>query len=366
AVINFYEKKYEHINQKEWESDDEDEVQRPKTKIEIRQERRKQKLLQRLHKHLNHRRSQYLGPIEEDSWWRLLLFQSFRSSREGKEHRQDELNLRAELVSLVVEQEEHDPRRAWLKLFTDLIFVAVVVKFGSVVSDNYMINTAHGDLNGIFSTLLENVVFFVPFFMLWLELNITLIRFGDIRGKMAGIIDDCLLFLFLFALTCSSTQIMPQEKLFTSRHSTNFVFTKITYLFFFELKKSYCKRRLWTYATAVAIFCFGIWFPLRAVTILSGSAVILYTSVVSFRIHPKAFDSDVSVAKTYQNPVIDFCTARFGIGIMIILGQSVIAIMIVVTEVHAKQYFTVFFGFAIVYILKLMYFDSDAKDEGHG
>ncbi len=79
--------------------------------------------MQKLQKQIDKYGGQYLGPLEEDHWWRLFFFQPYRPIPDKKD---EEQIARHKIVLAAVEAEEHQVQRTWLELFTDLIFVAVI------------------------------------------------------------------------------------------------------------------------------------------------------------------------------------------------------------------------------------------------
>ncbi len=75
----------------------------------------------------------------------------------------------------------------------------------------------------MWQTIFDSLVFFVPFFVLWLELNVTLIRFADVQGDFAGMVDDILLFVFLCGVIVLSVQIQVNEDLFDPSKNINII-----------------------------------------------------------------------------------------------------------------------------------------------
>ena len=95
------------------------------------------------------------------------------------------------------------------------------------------------------------------------------------------------------------------------------------------------------------------------------SLIVLYTTLVSFRVHPMAADPESKGAKYFQSPTSELFSERFGIWTMILTGESILAVMIQPDEISFAGYLTIFISFAMMYAIKLLYFESHAPEECH-
>ncbi|ETO30545.1 hypothetical protein RFI_06577 [Reticulomyxa filosa] len=185
------------------------------------------------------RENQYLGPIEEDWWWRLAARQPFRSEdKDAKESESmQEPRVKTDIRRLVVDQKTHDIQRTWLHLFIDLVFVAVIVKFGNTISSNYIDNVGEGNLAKIFWTLLESILFFVTFAMLWLELTVTLLRPVSSTTCYSLVFGGISVLLHAAYVAQKPIPLPRQHQLYRVRHRGFIFVVALAYLVFFPIPK---------------------------------------------------------------------------------------------------------------------------------
>ena len=135
----------------------------------------------------------------------------YRSDRHedlgGDREYADQYKRRYSISHQAVQLEERQSQRKWAELFTDLIFVAIIVKFATQMSSQYVTYAKKGYVDEMFYTMFHGVLYFIPFWALWLELTVTLIRFHDFEGKWYGLVDDTLIFMIL-AVCLLSTCLM--------------------------------------------------------------------------------------------------------------------------------------------------------------
>lgn len=210
--------------------------ERLKTKKEIKAEKKQQrheKEIEKIKRQLEKHGQQYLGPPEEDHYWNLLLCnrpyrRDVMTTMKNNDNYTNIHYQRFMIAREAVEEAKHQVQRLWLELFSDLIFVGAIVKFAEQIKTEF--KDAVSDPSTQLIVVAQAFGIFVPFFVLWLELNVVLIRFADIEGGIWGIIDDFLLFVFMLSLIMQAVQIQTNEHIFSEARTYKLVLTMIVSL----------------------------------------------------------------------------------------------------------------------------------------
>jgi len=358
--------------------------------------KKKEEKLQKYKKEINKLEHQlkkhgvkYVGPPEEDQLWRLFLCQKYRSdrldidsSKEVFKEYQKSYEKRFSIAHNAVKLEERQVQRKWAELFTDLIFVAIIVKFASQINSQYIYYCKLGNVTQMVYTLINGLLFFLPFWCLWLELTVTLIRFHDFEGKWYGLVDDTLIFIVLAGVIEISFQIDINADLFETQYANRFllgfglcVIALLLLHIFYRWKlfpsKRYTTRRIWSYSLALAVLFLTLIQPDHPMWIIISvevsSLIMLYVTLVSFRVHPLAGNTNDEHVHNHQYQIfcLEAVVERFGIFSMIVIGESILALLIAPDPQSFIRYICVYFAFGLLFTFQLMYFGSHAEEGCH-
>lgn len=304
-----------------------------------------------------------------------------------------------------------DPAQTWFGLFTDLIFVAVIVQFagqikyyfkgfytngsGQFVDDQFtadckawkkyggkkdgsmthmtekgMACVFEGGVDEFDVICMEAMLWFFAFWICWLELNCVTTRFVNLRGMM----DDLLYLLYLSGVVVMAVQMNSYYHLMDNRMGFTVGLSMCTFamaclhtLTFFQAPKSlsYSWRRICTYSFATCIFTAGMFcnYEGHCVCLVIGLLAMLWVSLTSFMVQP-------SVTITIEHFV-----ERFGILVMIVTGESILALVLGNTtdtdsaedqwQGTIEEYLMIFLAFGIMFFLKNLYFGSNAEEHYH-
>jgi len=352
----------------------------------------------------------YVGFRQEAPLLDLICF--FARCKCFKPQTSPSLRPRGNTMQLKKKQEQHEKlkEQKWFGLFTDLIFVAVIIQFafqmkfhlkgfyalpsspsGYLLSKEYLPN--HDDeceklALGISSSevivnsdgsecvysgpekipqlIAETATFWFGFFVAWLELSCGLTRFINITG----ILDDILYALYLMTVVGMSVQIYPWKMMmeYGSHFSTWLSFAILTQLLIHILYyyvipecRNYAWRRIYSYAAAIIVNSVGTFFSdwVNYGTIIIACGIIFYVSLTSF------------VPQKQTDLTVEHFVERFGLLIMIATGQSILALLIGNMESddaynqEVGEHIVIFLAFTIMYILKDLYLNSDAPVQLH-
>eukprot|EP01083_Nonionella_stella_P090123 251799_1 len=316
----------------------------------------------------------YVGPPSEDRIYGLLCCMAYKSILLSSSAVYER---RYSIAHSAVQLEQRQVQRKWAELFTDLIFVAIIVKFASQINSQYIHYSREGDVVNMFHTLLNGLLFFIPFWCLWLELTMTLIRFHDFEGKWYGLVDDTLIFIMLAGVIEISFQIDINADLFGRQYAHRFllgfglciVALLLLHIFYrWKLKATaarYCRRRIASYSFALLLLIVLPFVCNIIVAIMSSCCVMLYVSLVSFRVHPSIIHSNKHIESMYSIYCLESIVERFGIFSMIVIGESILALLISPDPGSFIRYICVYFAFALLYLFQLMYFSSHAQEACH-
>lgn len=273
---------------------------------------------------------------------------------------------------------------------------------------------------GISRIIFESFLYYVPLFMTWTELNVTLLRFTDIERGIIGMIDDFLIIIYLCGLVIISFQIPVESTnsgkynyLFYKRDKLQFIlgiifcfgsFLLLHIFYYKQIKaaKRYNKRRIKSYSLSLILLLIALIFELIdeyfhkytnnnnshsylfdiktnkyillnytiaeiiiIFCLFCSQIIVFYVTLVSFRVHPSAKDITDPNSKFFQSIAIDLFTLRFGILIMIVTGESILAILINPKINSYNGYCSIFVSFLLIYIIQQIYFDTYATNCEH-
>jgi len=319
---------------------------------------------------------------------------------------------RGNTMQIKKKQEEHEKlkERKWFGLFTDLIFVAVIIQFAFqmkfhfkgfyalpstpggywlskeyiashdkeceelalTVSDSAVIINKDGSecvYNGpevIPQLIAETITFWFAFFVAWLELSCGLGRFINI----SGILDDILYALYLMTVVGMSVQIYPWKMMM--KYGSHFslwlslalltqLCIHILYYYVIPECRNYAWRRIWSYAAAIIVNSVGAFFSdwVNYGSIIIACGIVFYVSLTSF------------IPQKQTDLTVEHFVERFGLLIMIATGQCILALIIGnldSEDVYAQsndEHLVIFLAFTIMYIVKDLYLNSDAPVRLH-
>ena len=124
--------------------------------------------------------------------------------------------------------------------------------------------------------------------------------------------------------------------------------------YLFDIKTNKYILLNYTIAEIIIIFC-----------LFCSQIIVFYVTLVSFRVHPSAKDITDPNSKFFQSIAIDLFTLRFGILIMIVTGESILAILINPKINSYNGYCSIFVSFLLIYIIQQIYFDTYATNCEH-
>lgn len=294
--------------------------------------------------------------------------------------------------------DESVKEQKWFGLFTDLIFVTVIIQFALQITEHYKgfyllphnLSKRYDDdhnyacqylaaegATGTFLTdeglscdyveggvqiwLRESILWLFAFYVVWLELGCALGRFINIDG----LLDDFFYFGSIFATIGMAIQISPNKQMMLERDGFSiwtcavFLSLLILHLFYYALIEEcrrYAQRRVWTYAVAIVINAAGglgcYW--VNYFSILGSCLVVFYVSLTGF------------IVQRANDLTIEHFVERFGLLTMITTGESILALIISDGYTQAgRQNAIVILSFVIMYTLKDQYFNTDAPEKVH-
>jgi len=307
---------------------------------------------------------------------------------------------------------ELDKEQTWFALFTDLIFVAVIFQLANNMKgfskgfyampygerqghDVFLYHDTHnaycksdtfstpidhvkvtmdgiecikrGGLSNMHALVIESMLYYFAFFVVWLELSSGLGRFVNIDGWA----DDVLWFFYCMFLVCMTTQIYNYDAMAADTLDSFSIFVATTLgvllmihmLYYYRIPQArfYCRRRIWAYFVAILFICVGAGvFELYASSILlfMGLLIVFYVSLTGFLVQPQT------------NLTLDFFIERFGILVMLTTGETILALIVNDPDFkfdnqNAKHVSTIFLAFFLAYGLKGIYFQADAPERLH-
>jgi hypothetical protein len=226
----------------------------------------------------------------------------------------------------------------------------------------------------VFQISYESVLCFFSIFVMWLELSCALGRFANIDGML----DDLLYLCCVISIVFMSCYIEPYKHTMDNRGSfallqtcfyISFLFLHILYYKRIKRSRNYAYRRIWTYSIAVLINTvfglldsllkdnnniLGYWLSFSG--IMLSSLVVFYVSLTGFVVQYKNND----------NIIVDHFVERFGVLIMITMGESILSLIIADTyNQNYRDNVIVTLSFLLIYILKDVYFLSDVAAKFH-
>jgi len=334
----------------------------------------------------------YVGWPKEAPLTELLTF-CCRGKKDSWRSRGNTMILREKL-----EHDESVKEQKWFGLFTDLIFVTVIIQFALQITEHYKgfyllphniskrYSESHNEncqlmanrgASGIFLTddglscdlvdggeqiwLSESLLWLFAFYVVWLELGCSLGRFINIDG----VLDDFLYFASIFFTIGMAIQINSRKHMMLERDGFSiwtcavFMALLILHLFYYciiEECRRYAHRRVWTYAVAIVINAAGglggYW--TNFCSILVSCLVVFYVSLTGF------------VVQRANDLTVEHFVERFGLLTMITCGESILALIISDGYTQAwRQNQIVILSFVIMYVLKDQYFNTDAPEKVH-
>jgi len=252
--------------------------------------------------------------------------------------------------------------------FTDLIYVSVIIKFADQMkykqmspyqADNDLVDSAEDHAR----VYIEAAVFFMCFFYTWLELTHCLLRFKNLNG----IFDDVMYFFYLagvvgMAVNLNHLEYLTERKLaFCAWFAFTMASLAILHFFFRQIDdaESYTAKRIPVFAiSAIIALVSGFCEPVICLFLLVIAVCIpLLVSVNSYRI----WEGQRYLNKHDQMKYIE----RFGLLIMICIGESILALILIDFEKTFKNYLVVFVAFATMFALLQSYVLADASARSH-
>lgn len=371
----------------------------------------------------------YIGPLVEGSPLNMMCGKKLASelykpllqpSRAERELGKTSHEIHHELAEKLEEDFEHTEEAKegdWFAEFTDLIFVAIIIKLADPMKYTY--KCTYSKPSQLTRLILESLLFYTGFFMVWLELTVGCNRFLD----LGGVADDLLWILYMLGVIVMAVQVPSKtsfEKKFAKVKLSKPQWVDIdSYPDIYEKEFDYaCKKYPselvpWMlensvgYSCGLLIICLSLyglhylwheWMPearhytswrktmymwlsvlcIVAIAIPYEAAtdqddfrywlqVIIISSVLgtfgmvnanSFRVLPnKYLDLMPHNTETFAE--------RFGILIMILIGESVLALILLPIKHTFDHYFFIIFAFLIMYFFKEIYFGSSCNLELH-
>lgn len=203
------------------------------------------------------------------------------------------------------------------------------------------------DLDAFYIRIIaETLLFFFCFFIVWLELCQVNTRFHNLPGAL----DDTLFFVYLCGLIIMSVQMSSTEFLLTNKVGflsgliTSFIsvfLLHVAYLYYIPLAQRYAERRIKTYSFSIIVLVIALivalasdkdddlanWWTVFSLILACGA--VLTVALISFRVDPR-----------YTNWTGEYFEERFGILIMILTGESILALMVGDASASATYYYT--------------------------
>jgi len=251
----------------------------------------------------------------------------------------------------------------WFGEFTDLIYVAIIIKFADQMkykqttmqqADDELVEDSHARLR----IYVEGAILFGAFFVTWLELTHCLIRFRN----MPGIFDDIMYFFYLVGVVFMAIQMNHLEYLLQRRmafclwYSFSLVMLIILHAQFSKIDaaEQYSKKRVVVFGLSAVISLMAAFQDIEGCMIMltASYCLVLWVSVNSYR-----FWAEQQADAHEQHHYIE----RFGLLVMITTGESILALILTDADQTLEYYGTLFFAFSTTYLLKSIYFGSHSE-----
>lgn len=274
--------------------------------------------------------------------------------------------------------------RDWLMEFADLIFVGVIWKFADQMKYTMKLYTEFD----VLWVVLESTVFFSAFFCIWLELVSEFVRFQN----MPGFLDDLARYVYLCGVLLMAIQMEPNQYLMANIRGflasfvislTSIFVLHVCYLYYkVNDALRYCRWRVGIYVMVITSTIITIPFDeywLNLCTLILNVITLFVYSINSFRVTENSTDRDRRHAalvvkaqaegKVLDEPIEDHILERFGLFVMIVSGESILAL--VIGSVNYDQefitYLLIYIAFFMVFLIKIMYFMHNPELlDGHG
>merc|ERR1712060_914654 len=235
--------------------------------------------------------------------------------------------------------------------------------------------------------VIESTLFFTAFFCIWLELMAEFVRFRN----MPGIIDDVVRFFYLFGIVLMAIQMENNQYL-----TNNFVgfltafdwslFTILILHFcylYYGVNDAirYCKWRIGIYMLVIISTFISILvnqYYLNLFILLINVITLLSYSINSFRVTESKRDRHLrrkelqreaeEEDKELDEPIEDHILERFGLFVMITMGESLLALVIAYAnyDQEALTYTLIYVAFYMIFFIKIMYFMNNPElEDGH-
>jgi len=253
----------------------------------------------------------------------------------------------------------HDHSHGWFGEFCDIVLAAIVIKFAHYVHHGLVEDTEFENFPQLFG---ESIVGYFGFWILWLELTTTICRVRNIDGN----VDDLFYFLILLGNVIMGLTLNGHGFMFDDADGYCFgMLVALSSLFWLHIyvylmvppARGYCCMRLCAYLCSITILCLGIWYHGYKVQLCCVCATVFihgWIGVNSFRV----FDQ---VHLTFE-PFVE----RFGLFVMVVLGESILALVLMPESLDWEVYGAIFLGLMIMFHMKNIYFWSNVDiDNGH-
>jgi len=277
--------------------------------------------------------------------------------------------------------------RNWLMEFAELIFVGMIYKF----ADQIKYTLKYDDDYSSHVVIIESCVFFAVFFSIWMELVAEFARFKN----MPGPVDDFARFVYLLGIVLMAVQCENNQYLsdnmngFMSSYVISLCPIFCLHLCYLKYKVydavRYCQWRILCYGMVICstMVCIVVSYFYKAywlhMSMLAMNAfILLFYSLNSFRViesdsvwaveHKKNLEKAESMNLELDEPIEDHFLERFGLLVMITLGESVIALVVGSSqwEHEFDTLILVNVAFFMIVVIKHQYFAYNVTiQEGH-
>jgi len=236
---------------------------------------------------------------------------------------------------------------SWFELFTDLLFVGVIIKLANQFKHAWLYSENGNKMIVCF----EIWLIFTGFGILWIELMTLFSRFHII-----SVFSSTLHYLYLIGILISAMSIQENKPILSLRKAWSFGFAiSLISLALLHVIIRQSNARAFHYAN-LRILVFGLSGILTLISIFLNTmtatwmfiiiySVILFQSANSFRVDESRLPVNVQ-----------HFTERLGLLVMIMLGESILAIILPPFETDNGHIILTLLSFTLIYSIRCSYF----------
>mmetsp|Transcript_1160 Transcript_1160/g.2169 ORF Transcript_1160/g.2169 Transcript_1160/m.2169 type:complete len:597 (+) Transcript_1160:25-1815(+) len=239
--------------------------------------------------------------------------------------------------------EQESEKIDWFELFYDLIYVALAINLS-----NFLASNSNGE--GIATA----VIYFAMLFFAWNSLTIFVSRFHQV-DMFATIMQ------FIYSAVVVSMAIYVLEPIRDSAHKFSFAFLVsrgCLVAMYGQVALLVPRARVFGKIAVIGNTMSAILFAIATIDAVPTGATIILWLLAAYPVE-LGWMTVMYTRPEASLPInVEHMSERYGLFVMLMLGESVIAIVTDATKTRSQDWVIIFCGFLLVYTNKLLYFES--------